>query len=409
MELLRHDFNNWYSQYWKLAADEFMKRLLKGKPIDEYLDEIFAMLNELIDQGRMPIIAASVFGFWCSKVEADILRTVKGEQQAEFRAKSGRGIFERHRKTIKRDLDKYVKAYQVLKELSEKTEYTIAGQTGLAGYLGDNDYTHVHPGFNGMGKMLKELLITNPSLSIEVKNGDDLDEGVKNIYSDYLNVQLSITSPGAKPRKLYFEFRNHDTSLEMIIRYLESAIVHFAYKKFGDDGHMIADMMIDGMMPKHPKKEDIRKPGRPQEVHLDKMILFLDYHDVDEVWVARFINTLENRERYKEMVGGGEWRVRSQKEVSRTESNMRKAIRMRIKKLGGNGLRFDIDQHIKRKKECTDCDWRYNEGGVLIRSVPCKRHLKFPKEIGISMASPNWRENLEKKGLPYYANAITFK
>lgn len=84
MDLLDHDFNNWYSQYWKSSAEEVTKSLLSGKSIEEYLDEVFAMLNEIIDQGRMPNIAASVFGFWCSKVEADILRIVKGKQQAEF-------------------------------------------------------------------------------------------------------------------------------------------------------------------------------------------------------------------------------------------------------------------------------------------------------------------------------------
>lgn len=409
MDLLDHDFNRWYSQYWKSAADEVMKSLLRGKPIEEYLIEIFAMLNELIDQGRVPNIAASVFGYWCSKVEADILKIVKSKQQAEFKSQTGKAIFERHRKTIKRELDKYVKAYQVLKELSEQTEYTLRGQTGLAGYLGDNDYTHVDPGFNGLGKMLKDLLVSNPSLSLEVKTAEDLDEVYRDIYDDYLEVQLIVTPPEAKPRKFQLEFRNDDTSFEFLIFHLRGAIEHFARKKFGEDGYLIADMMIDGVTDGIPRREEGRKPGRPQELHLDRMILFLDFHEVGEVWIARFINTLENRERYKEMVGGGEWRVRSQRMLSSAESNMKKAIRTRIKKLGGNGLRFNIDQHIKEKKECADCDWRYNELGVLVRFAPCKRHLKSPKEIGISMASPNWRQNLEKKGLSYYANAITFQ
>ena len=80
MGLLDHDFNRWYSQHWKSAADEVMKSLLRGKPIEEYFDEIFLVLNEFIDQGRMPNFAASVFAFWCSKVEADILKIVKGMQ-----------------------------------------------------------------------------------------------------------------------------------------------------------------------------------------------------------------------------------------------------------------------------------------------------------------------------------------
>ncbi len=408
MDLLRHDFNNWYSQYWKSAADKFMKSLLRGKSIEEYLDEVFAMFNELIDNGQTPNVAASAFGFWCSKVDAEILKIVKDKQQAELKAQSDKAIFERNRKTIKRELHKYVKSYQVLKELSEKTDYVLGGQTGFAGYLENNDHTDVQPELSDLGTMLRGFLTANPSLSVEIKTNEDLDEIYKNIYRDYLEVRLTVAPPSAEPRKFYFIFTNDDTSLGTMIHYLEWAIVYFAEKKFGNEGHLIAKMMIDGMKPEDAKKENARKSGRPQEVHLDRMILFLDYLEVDEVWIARFINTLENRERYREMFGGGEWRVRSQKMVSRAESNMRKAIRMRIKKIGGNSLRFEIDQLIKRRDECSECDWRYNEDGVLIR-VPCKRHLKSPKEIGTRMTNPNWRENLERKGLSYYANAITFK
>lgn len=398
---------------WEQASQEYLKPILSVESLETYINKILDVECELIDIGISPIILNQVLILWRSKIASELRKIIRRHHFEEYKSKTPKRIFEQHRKTIKPQLIEYVKAFQIFQKLSDQSDYSIGEQVGMAGYLENNEKTYVHPLINDLGKKLKEAVSTQSSVSIEVRTADDLSENLKLIFPEYLKTFIEIIGKGSEKDKFFFEFRHESYGLSTILFYLQRAIEDFAEKNFGYEGRLIAQTLLerkklesisnDFLKPTH------RSRHRPEDIHLNNVILYLYENDVDEILIARLVNALENREHYKlqndEM--DSEWRVRKQQVVSLAVNRIRKAIRQRIKKLGGNSLRYHIDLLIKERKECRKCEWRYNENGILVR-IPCKSHTRTKTTLDVRLASPAWKASLEKKGLEFYANALTF-
>jgi hypothetical protein len=410
---IRNPSDGYLQTEWEQACQEYLKPILIDKSFDVYLDNILNVAYEMIDKGIAPIVLAEVIGQWRFKITAGIREIIRRRHYEEYKSKTPKRIFEKHRKSIKPELIEYIKAYTTLQKLSTQSEYSMGEQVGLAGYLENNDYTHVQPPLNDLGKVLKELISNQSQIIIGVKTANDLEDDLKGFYSQFLETQIEVRNQNGGTKKFFFEFRDQSYGLESILQDIEWAITNYAEKRFGYEGRLIAQTLLEGKKLEEVDNQFI-KPAplpkhHPEDVNLNRIILNLYEHSVDEILIARLVNALENREHYKIQSDSknAEWQVRKQTMVSNPENSVRKAISQRIKTLGGNSLRYNINLLIKERKECRKCDWRYDERGILVR-IPCKSHKKAKKELGVRLVSPGWRESLEKKGFSFYANALTF-
>ena len=386
---LKHPPGGYLQSEWENASQEYLKPFLSNKSLDEYLENILNIACEMIDHNIPPTVLTDVIIQWHSKLTMCICNIIRRHHYEEYKSKTSKRIYERHRKTIKPELIEYMKAYATIQKLSTQSEYSIGEQVGIAGYLENNDYTHVHPPLNDLGKILKESISNQSQILIGIKTSDDLEDDLRQFYPQFLETQIEIKSQNGASKKFFFEFRDDSYGLESVLFYIERAITDYAEKRFGYEGRLIAQTLLEGKKLEEVDN-DLLKPARfprnrPEDVYLNRIILNLYEHNVDEILIARFVNALENREHYKFQSNSrnAEWQVRKQALVSNPDISVRKAILQRIKKLGGNSLRYNINLLIKERKECQKCDWRYDERGILVR-IPCRSHKKADKELGVT-------------------------
>lgn len=220
---------------------------------------------------------------------------------------------------------------------------------------------------------------------------------------------------GEEADKGFWSIGNHQGSIEIsyndIMDTIRSQILNTAEKKYGQAGRIVAYMLLgETLSETTPPFYKQKRKGRSEDEFINETVLYLDTKSINYVTIRELTDALQGIKTKKELQKNKNkvWNRKKLGWKSQYEYNADKSIRIQIKRLGGNYLRYLADLRVRQAVECKRCTWGWNERGDLIRVLPCSGHEDDSQVLSSFTNSSTINRIIKSKGEVYYSNALSW-
>jgi len=394
------------------ATQQITQELSGGRPYVEYVNELLGACTHMIDEEFTRVYCERVLESWRDEISSRIIFEVEKIERKTSESSMPAMVIKRESKTIKPEIQKWIRAYeslrrlqsfQLIPEASVRSSCMTVPDSALHG-LGPVLSSDVHEDFFRRAKdPHNHARVTALNRSYRNEKGDCVVDNfirieIPTIHIDYMNsAEVDL--------KTYTQVCALET--------MEDLIVREATEKYGVPGEIVSKYLLgrQTLGDQTATSPTEKKPrGRPSNYFVNRLILDMDARRISKLKIRLLVDALKGGMKKMDAVTSEEatWDVKGHKYRKRANVNAEKSIAKQIRGLGGNLLRYLADETVKRHRQCEKCDWRWNQQGELIRAIPCARH-KGSQDGSVIDSIP--RSTLDEltshRGRAHFANALT--